>query len=385
MPAPLPILISEGFGTGDASKTYPIPVPSQIGITPGAASFTDGFPPLTRTAIGAGGIPPDGEDVNGILYMATAHLALVCSGQPYRYDAGQATAIGGYDKGALLLNAAGDGFWLNTLAGNTSNPDTGGGFWVPAYGYGETSVALTTGTATLTAAQVGKRVIVLTGTITGPISLQFPGGVAGDWIVANDTSGAFAVNAKVAGGTNVVSIPQGGPNAPTIVYSNGVDLYNANVSTAGLAPLNSPALTGVPTAPTAAATSNTTQIATTAQVHAAILAAIAGLAPLASPTFTGVPTTPTPPPGNSSARIASTAFVQNAIASGPVIKKGTFTAVNGVVSVAFGFTFASAPEVFVQWYYTAPDVGYIVPGSITTTGFQYQTGNTGVCNWLAVL
>ena len=35
-----------------------IPVPSQIGITPGAASFTDGFPPLTATPIGSGGIPP---------------------------------------------------------------------------------------------------------------------------------------------------------------------------------------------------------------------------------------------------------------------------------------------------------------------------------------
>jgi hypothetical protein len=28
-------------------------------------------------------------------------------------------------------------------------------------------------------------------------------------------------------------------------------------------------------------------------------------------------------------------------------------------------------------------VGWIVPGSITTTGFQYQNGNSGLCNWFA--
>ena len=51
MPVSSTTLISEGFGTSDSGKTYPIPVPSQIAITPGAASFTDGFPPLTRTPL----------------------------------------------------------------------------------------------------------------------------------------------------------------------------------------------------------------------------------------------------------------------------------------------------------------------------------------------
>lgn len=51
-------------------------------------------------------------------------------------------------------------------------------------------------------------------------------------------------------------------------------------STSGLAtkaPLASPALTGTPTAPTAAPGTNTTQIATTAFVRAAVNALIAGL------------------------------------------------------------------------------------------------------------
>jgi hypothetical protein len=65
----------------------------------------------------------------------------------------------------------------------------------------------------------------------------------------------------------------------------------------GAAPLASPALTGVPTAPTAGALTNSTQIGTTAYTDSAVgvektraLAAEALLAPLASPALTGTPT-----------------------------------------------------------------------------------------------
>lgn len=67
----------------------------------------------------------------------------------------------------------------------------------------------------------------------------------------------------------------------------------------GAAPLASPALTGAPTAPTAAPLTNDTQVATTAYTDAAVgiektraLAAEALLAPIASPTFTGIVTQP---------------------------------------------------------------------------------------------
>lgn len=110
------------------------------------------------------------------------------------------------------------------------------------------------------------------------------------------------------------------------------------------APLASPALTGKPTAPTAAQTASDTQIATTAFVKAAIDAlinsspgaldtlgelaaalgndpnfattmvnALAAKAPLASPTLTGTPTAPTAAQSVSSTQIATTAFVKAAI------------------------------------------------------------------------
>jgi hypothetical protein len=98
------------------------------------------------------------------------------------------------------------------------------------------------------------------------------------------------------------------------------------------APLASPALTGTPTAPTAAGGTNTTQIATTAFVTAGLAgkantshshaiadttglqAALDAKAPLASPALTGTPTAPTAAASTNTTQIATTAFVQAVVA-----------------------------------------------------------------------
>ena len=78
------------------------------------------------------------------------------------------------------------------------------------------------------------------------------------------------------------------------------------------APLASPALTGSPTAPTAAVDTNTTQVATTAYVVGQ------AYAKLASPTFTGTPSLPTgttgvtQSAGNNSTKLATTAYADAA-------------------------------------------------------------------------
>jgi len=89
-----------------------------------------------------------------------------------------------------------------------------------------------------------------------------------------------------------------------------------------LAPLTSPGFLGIPTAPTAAPGTNTTQLATTAFDHAAILvetnraeAAEALLAPLASPALTGSPTAPTKSPLTNNTDIATTAYADAAVAA----------------------------------------------------------------------
>lgn len=108
----------------------------------------------------------------------------------------------------------------------------------------------------------------------------------------------------------------------------------ANIT--GAAPTASPAFSGVPTAPTAAPGTNTVQLATTAFVIANgavssfngrtgavtpqagdyLVNQITGAAPLASPGLTGVPTTPTAAPGTNTTQIASTAFVLANLPSG---------------------------------------------------------------------
>jgi hypothetical protein len=70
----------------------------------------------------------------------------------------------------------------------------------------------------------------------------------------------------------------------------------------------SPTFTGTPTAPTASAGTNTTQVATTAFVNTA-----ANLkAPINSPAFTGTPTAPTASTTTNNTQLATTAFVNSA-------------------------------------------------------------------------
>ncbi|EHJ8054464.1 phage tail protein, partial [Escherichia coli] len=112
------------------------------------------------------------------------------------------------------------------------------------------------------------------------------------------------------------------------------------------APKESPTFTGTPKAPTPAAGNNTTQLATTAFVQAALTALINGApatldtlkeiavainndpkfsttinnalalkAPLSSPALTGTPTAPTAAQSVNNTQIATTAFVKSAIAA----------------------------------------------------------------------
>lgn len=111
-----------------------------------------------------------------------------------------------------------------------------------------------------------------------------------------------------------------------------IKLYMRDVLLAAInlrAPLASPALTGTPTAPTAAVDTNTTQLATTAYVigqgYLKSSTAASTYAPLASPSLTGTPTAPTPAANNNSTRIATTAYVDAADALKANLASPTFT------------------------------------------------------------
>lgn len=102
-----------------------------------------------------------------------------------------------------------------------------------------------------------------------------------------------------------------GAVTPTHTELNYVDGVTSAIQTQldAKAALASPALTGTPTAPTATALTNSTQIATTAYTDAAVTALGATKANLASPALTGTPTAPTATAGTSTTQIATTEFV----------------------------------------------------------------------------
>ncbi len=127
IPAKFPMPFAHNAGSG---YIRPIPEASQISITPGAASLNDGFPPLTFLAEGSGGVPPFGQDMNGILNEITAWIQWTNAEGPVAYDATFSAAIGGYPKGAILTSAVGGSWWLSTAENNTTDPDTGGTGWL---------------------------------------------------------------------------------------------------------------------------------------------------------------------------------------------------------------------------------------------------------------
>lgn len=99
-------------------------IPPALGVS-GQATMVDGFPAETMTPIASGGVPPSGQDVNGILYQLSQHQVWLNSGGMYAYNASHATNIGGYPIGAVLQSADGQSAWLNTVDGNMTDPDGG--------------------------------------------------------------------------------------------------------------------------------------------------------------------------------------------------------------------------------------------------------------------
>lgn len=347
---PTPPVITEPFGKNAGPSYIQNPIPLTT-ADPARASFDLGFPPQTMLEIFAGGTPPYGQDVNGVLYMVTAHIAALQAGQPYVYSATVSTAMGGYKIGCVLSMTDGTGLWVNQTNGNSTNPDTGGAGWLPLFSYGYAALTgLTGGVVTVAAADYRRGVIVLSGALAGNLQIVLPA-LLRSWLIVNTTSGGFSTTVRTPGGTGVL-VGQGGFSAPVEVYSDGTNLYPTVAPTVIPGDVN-------PTANTYAVRSNAGILFATyfnqssalenfgmAAVYAdggdgyhrkislanfaaqIALSQFAGTvanaqvpqsavtqhsaAVLASAALTGAPTAPTPAAGDNSTRVATTAFVQGA-------------------------------------------------------------------------
>jgi hypothetical protein len=184
------------------------------------------------------------------------------------------------------------------------------------------------------------------------------------------------------------SIAAVGPGVTSFEGRTGAVTLQANdISAAGGLINPSVALTGTPTAPTAAAGNSSTQIATTAFVSAAIIAGSvttfngragavtlsgaditgAGGALLASPAFTGTPTAPTAAPGTNTTQLATTGFVTGALATQAANSVASFNGRQGVVTLTTAdITGAGGAPINSPGFSGTPTVPTAVAGTATT-------------------
>jgi hypothetical protein len=87
------------------------------------------------------------------------------------------------------------------------------------------NVTALTGTITLAEADYQNMTIVFTGTIGANLIYQVPSGVGGQWLLINQTTGAFTLTFRTAAAGTSVVVPSG---ANVTAYSNGTNIYFEN-------------------------------------------------------------------------------------------------------------------------------------------------------------
>lgn len=173
----------------------------------------------------------------------------------------------------------------------------------------------------------------------------------------------------------------------------------------GAAPLASPTFTGTVTLPAAtyaisisgnAATAGTISGSITESQVTGLAASLAALAPLASPAFSGVPTAPTAAAGTDSTQVATTAYADNSAATGggklqhvrSVDTSFTQAGITGPTALTFATPFADdnyTVQVTVVGDEVAPETPTMV--RFPALGISYITkqtpAGTGVNVWIA--
>ncbi len=193
-------------------------IPENADPVNGRAGFDIGFPPINMTPKTAGGIPPFGQDFNGIFFDVTQAIQFLQAGGSFPYDNTWATAVGGYPIGALVSRTDNQGLWRNTVANNLTDPEAGGAGWQPE-GSGATSITMTSSNVTLTPLQAAAGMVIISGTLTANLQLIFPEYVK-QWLVLNNTSGAFSITCKTASGTGVAATK----SSSTLIYGDGTNI-----------------------------------------------------------------------------------------------------------------------------------------------------------------
>lgn len=115
-----PDLILKPFGAEATAGTINvIPDERPSGAAPQLASWSLGFPLITMTYPGAGGLPPFGQDMNGVLNAISQHTVYLGGGGLYKWSGAYVAAAGGYSKGAVVQSNDGLNSYVSLVDGNT--------------------------------------------------------------------------------------------------------------------------------------------------------------------------------------------------------------------------------------------------------------------------
>ena len=89
-----------------------------------AATWDEGWGLRTMLPKETGGLPPDGRDFNGVLYVLSDHAVHRQNGEQIKFDATKIAEVGGYPKGAMIFSDDNMRTYKSLIDNNTSNPNT---------------------------------------------------------------------------------------------------------------------------------------------------------------------------------------------------------------------------------------------------------------------
>ncbi|WP_207551848.1 hypothetical protein, partial [Rodentibacter trehalosifermentans] len=130
----VPKLLSKAWASNGLKND--IPAERSDSLPRESATYSDGFPQITMTPIAMGGKAPSGKDMNGVLNELSDHIVYQNKGGIYPFDAEFAEKIGGYPKGAILINDRLNLAFQSLVDNNKTNFNTQNysGKWVVVFG-----------------------------------------------------------------------------------------------------------------------------------------------------------------------------------------------------------------------------------------------------------
>lgn len=188
------------------------------------ATLNDGFPLITMTPQDAGGIAPNGQDMNGALYAISSDMVHRQKGLRIQFDPTYAAKIGGYDQGCILASNDYTRDYISLIPNNLTDPNGSGtaGKWAIYSGAG--SIA----SATASIAGIVKIVDSLSSTATDAALTANQGKVLSD-----RTQQATTTNVGITRFATATEVTNNSNNNVAINPQNVVDMFVGTFSQNG--------------------------------------------------------------------------------------------------------------------------------------------------------